>query len=283
MSTTAPQAPATTAASAEHLPRREARTDIQALRAIAVGAVVAFHAGVPGLRGGFTGVDIFFVISGFLVTGHLLRLQRGSARQGWVSFYGRRILRLLPAGTTVLVGTALLARWLLDPLQYRAAGTDALTSALYVVNVHLAAARVDYFTELQPSVFQHYWSLAVEEQFYLLWPFAVLLLTVALGRGRRTVGTVLAVVTVLSFAVSYLATPHYAQVAFYLLPTRVWEFGVGALLAVATPWLAGWSPRLARVTTWVGVVAVLAGIVLVDERLGFPGWQALVPSSAPRR
>ena len=147
------------------------RGDVEGLRAVAVLAVVLFHAGVPGLDGGFVGVDVFFVISGFLITG---LLEREVAENGTVRlapFYGARARRLLPAASLTLVVTAVAAVLLLPPLEARSVLRDGVASALYVGNLRLALQGTDYLAaDAAPSPFQHYWSLGVEEQFYLCWP-----------------------------------------------------------------------------------------------------------------
>src|SRR3954454_13286662 len=161
---------------------REFRPDIEAVRAVAVLAVVLFHAGVPGLTGGFVGVDVFFVVSGFLITGLLWREVRATGTVRPARFYGARARRLLPAGMVVLVATAAAAALLLPPLQARAVLGDAVASALYAGNYRLAVQGTDYLAaDTPPSPFQHYWSLGVEEQFYLVWP-ALLVLGARLGR-----------------------------------------------------------------------------------------------------
>jgi peptidoglycan/LPS O-acetylase OafA/YrhL len=147
------------------------RRDIEGLRAVAVLAVVLFHARVPGLDGGFVGVDVFFVVSGFLITGLLARELAGTGRVRLARFYGARARRLLPASTLALVTTTVAAALLLPPLQTRAVLGDAMASALYVGNYRLALQGTDYLAaDAPPSPFQHYWSLGVEEQFYLVWP-----------------------------------------------------------------------------------------------------------------
>src|SRR4051794_19462553 len=152
------------------------RPDIEGLRAVAVLAVVLFHADVPGVPGGFVGVDVFFVISGFLITGMLWREGAGSGTIRLARVYAARARRLLPAGMLVLVATALASAWLLPPLQARTVLGDAVASALYAGNYRLALRGTDYLADTTPSTFQHYWSLGVEEQFYLVWP-ALLILT----------------------------------------------------------------------------------------------------------
>jgi peptidoglycan/LPS O-acetylase OafA/YrhL len=160
------------------------RRDIEGLRAIAVIAVVLAHAGVPFARGGYVGVDVFFVISGFLITSYLWREAATTGRIGIVAFYARRALRLLPAAVLV-VGATLLAAWLwLPPLRLRSIAGDALAATVYGLNYRLAGQGTDYFAvDAAPSPLQHFWSLAVEEQFYLVWP--LLLAAVAVWGATR--------------------------------------------------------------------------------------------------
>ena len=151
------------------------RPDIEGLRAVAVLAVVLFHADVPGVGGGFVGVDVFFVISGFLITGLLWREVSTTGTVGLRRFYGARARRLLPASATVGVVTMIGSAVLLPPLQARSVIGDGIASALYVSNYRFVLQGVDYFAgHLPPSPFQHYWSLGVEEQFYLVWPAMII-------------------------------------------------------------------------------------------------------------
>src|SRR5690625_987843 len=153
------------------------RADIQGLRAIAVLLVLAYHAGVPLVSGGYVGVDVFFVISGFLITGLLIREVETHGRLSLRRFYARRAKRLLPATGVVLVATALLTWWSTSVVDWRAFGWDIVGAALYVVNWVLAGRSVDYLAEdVGASPVQHFWSLAVEEQFYIVWPLLIVFL-----------------------------------------------------------------------------------------------------------
>jgi hypothetical protein len=182
------------------------RTDIEALRAIAVLAVVGFHAGVPGFSGGYVGVDVFFVISGFLITGQMLRDEQGSGFR-FGRFYARRIRRLLPVATlviiTVLVGSLLFE----SPIYQESTADDARSAALFYSNFRFEDQATDYFQEDNPpSPYQHFWSLSAEEQFYFVWPslFALTLLGAAasVARRRRRLAVALVAISAVSFVVS---------------------------------------------------------------------------------
>ena len=263
------------------------RPDIEGLRAVAVLAVVLFHAGVPGVPGGFVGVDVFFVVSGFLITGMLWREVRDTGRVRLARFYGARARRLLPAGIAVLVVTAVASAWVLPPLQARAVLGDAVASALYAGNYRFAVQGTDYLAaDTPPSPFQHFWSLGVEEQFYLVWPALLILVAWATSRRRGQAAVrrsvlpyllVLAVIAVGSFAVSYLWTATLPAWAFFSLPSRAWELAAGGLVALT----AGAWRRLpsgpAAVATWTGVALVVVACVRLGESTAFPGVAALVP------
>jgi peptidoglycan/LPS O-acetylase OafA/YrhL len=161
-------------------PERQFRPDIEGLRAVAVLGVVLYHAHVGILSGGFVGVDVFFAVSGYLITGLLWRELEGRGHINLLAFYGRRARRLLPASILVVIVTAIAARHWLPPLQTASVAKDGLTSALYVANYRFAFAQTNYLNATSsPSPFQHYWSLGVEEQFYLLWPLLLLAASLA--------------------------------------------------------------------------------------------------------
>ncbi|MET8154474.1 acyltransferase family protein [Actinoplanes sp. NPDC049668] len=251
------------------------RRDIEGLRAVAVLLVVAYHCGVPYLTGGYVGVDVFFVISGFLITGLLLREAGRTGRVSIRRFYARRALRLLPASTVVVVVTMAAAALWLPPLRLTAILSDALHTTIYSMNWRLAAVGTDYLNaDAEPSPLQHFWSLAVEEQFYLVWP---LLLLVVVRRGGRGLGTVLAVLTAGSLLLSVWQTRHNAGWAYFGAHTRAWELGVGALLAVGAAHLGRIGPRVSRALTGCGLAAIVISAFGYTASTPFPGYAALLP------
>ncbi|MFC0358352.1 acyltransferase family protein [Kytococcus schroeteri] len=259
------------------------RPDIEGLRAVAVLSVMAYHAGLPFVPGGFSGVDVFFVLSGFLITGQLLKEVRSTGTVDLPAFYGRRFKRLLPAATLVLAFTAV-ASWLLLPsTRWREMWGDVAASALYVVNWRLADRSTDYLAEdSQPSPVQHYWSLAVEEQFYVVWPLVLLGVAMVVRRQRTRLGPTavggLLLIGLPSFAWSLWATAHTPESAYFVTTTRLWELVVGAVVACG----AGFWPRLRRPAAsglvLLGVVLVLAGFFLVTPATPWPGSAALLPT-----
>lgn len=254
------------------------RLDIQGLRALAVSLVVLAHAGVRHAAGGYIGVDVFFVISGFLITSLLLRELARDGRLSVRKFYARRALRLLPASTLVALAT-LGGAWLyLSKIRFEEYVGDALSSTFYVVNFRLASAGTDYLNaDSPPSPFQHFWSLAVEEQFYLVWP---LLLWAGWKLARRRVGLVavpFAVLCVISFAVNVRVTGTSASWAYFGSHTRFWELGVGALLALSAGRLKRLPTWVSGPMSWIGLASLLVAAARFDDNTPFPGYYALVP------
>ncbi len=254
------------------------RPDLEGLRGVAILLVLAFHAGLPSVSGGFVGVDVFFVLSGFLITGLLVRERERNGRIDLRAFYARRVRRILPAALVVLVGIVA-ASWVMLPMldMERVAG-DAAAAALSVGNIRFALQATDYFAaDVVPSPVLHYWSLGVEEQFYLVWP-ALLILATWRGPSRRAAFTALAIVAVGSFATSLYLTDASAAWAFYSLPTRAWELALGGLLAVAWPWLARLPDPVVAPIGWIGLAAVVASLFVIDPATPFPGTAALLPT-----
>ncbi|MFE9259117.1 SGNH hydrolase domain-containing protein [Streptomyces sp. NPDC006879] len=264
------------------------RPDIEGLRAVAVLAVLAYHAGIPWATGGFTGVDMFFVISGYLITGLLTReaITNGRIRLG--DFFSRRARRLLPSAAVVLVAVAVAGAWLTVPLRRTDVEYDVLAAALSLANWRFVAQQTDYLTAgHDQSPLLHFWSLAVEEQFYLLWAplWAVIgfwaARAVRRGRAvRATAALVTALVTLGSFALSLHWTERSASLAYLATQARIWQFGVGALLALL-PWHLVSGPRPLRwLCGWTGAAAALWCIVSYDSSTPYPGSAALVPTLA---
>ncbi len=265
--------------------RNEFRTDIEGLRGVAVLAVVLFHAGIPGFGGGFVGVDVFFVISGFLITGLLWREASSTGKIRLARFYGARARRLLPAAGTVLIATAIAAVVLLPPLQARTALGDAIASALYLGNVRFAERGTDYLSaDAAPSPFQHYWSLGVEEQFYFLWPVLIIAVAWVIRRLTRrdaatpgSLGLVLAVVGAASLLLCVAWTHTSPSWAFYSLPTRAWELALGGLVALSAPAWRRLPRPSAAIAGWGGLVLIAITCMQLDTTTPYPGTSALLP------
>ncbi|GAA4558182.1 acyltransferase family protein [Planotetraspora kaengkrachanensis] len=259
------------------------RGDIEGLRAVAVGLVLLYHAGLPFLPGGFVGVDVFFVISGFLITTQLVSEMGRTGTISLVRFYARRAKRLLPAAGIVLLVSAVLTRLFIPATRWSEIGGDIAGAALYIVNWRFADRSVDYLAEdSQPSPVQHFWSLAVEEQFYLVWPLLILAAIVVArmlrGRTRPTLWVGLALVVVPSFAWSLSETANVPARAFFETTTRMWELGIGAAVALA----AGAFTRLPRVPAivlgWAGLAAIAAAGLLITGETAWPGYAAALPT-----
>ncbi|MFB2584213.1 acyltransferase family protein [Herbiconiux liukaitaii] len=253
------------------------RADIQGLRAVAVVAVVLAHVlGWP--RGGFVGVDVFFVISGFLITGVLLRDHEKHGRISLRRFWSTRFRRIAPAAVLVLAATTVAAWFLFNQPRFVQTGWDAVSSFLLVSNWRFAAEGTDYFAmDDAVSPLQHFWSLSVEEQFYVVWPVLLLVLLVAFkGRGRVGAGVALAVIVAASFAFALWQSGSNPPVAYFSTLTRAWELGLGGLLAVAAPLLARLPLAVRAVLGWAGLGGVLASFFLIDDTVLFPApWAAL--------
>lgn len=263
------------------------RKDIQALRAFAVLAVFAYHMRPEWITGGFAGVDVFFVVSGFLISSHLLRelKETGTIRLG--NFWARRARRLLPASFAVL-GLSALIVWLLAPqaLQQRFF-RDISAASLYVANWVFAADSTDYLaSQNSPSIAQHFWSLGVEEQIYLVWPLFLLAAWQLMKNRFKPVGLfsfVIAGVSLASLAYSALLVFQSDPSGYFSTLSRVWEFGLGALLAVVVVHrrdLSIHNPLVAATAAWTGWLTLALFTLLFSSELGFPGLWALVPTLA---
>lgn len=253
------------------------RPDIQGLRAVAVLLVVLYHSGVPFLTGGFIGVDVFFVVSGFLITTHILESLSASTFT-FSSFYARRVRRILPASLAVL-GLSLVVAWLvLPPLQLARVSRDAAWTALYAPNLLFAREGTNYLAAPEPSLFQHYWSLGIEEQFYLIWP---LLLWALYRLTRRRIDVLMWVVVglvLVSFVGGVLLTEQNQPWAFFLLPTRAWELGIGGIVAfILRRWQPDLRPILRGSVAGAGLILLIGSAFVYDHSTPFPSYYAAVP------
>ena len=244
--------------------------------------VVLGHAHVPLLAGGYVGVDVFFVISGFLITGWLLRHATAAHRVPFGEFYGARARRILPAATLTLIATAVACTYLMNYVRAAAALRDELWAAVFAANVHFAEVDADYFAAGDPpSPIQHFWTLAVEEQFYLFWPLLLAGLLVLSGRHgpiRTTYLTVLvAAGVVASLAWSIHVTSSDPQAAYFSATARAWELGVGALVAVALADIARVPVWIRALATWAGLTGIVLAATIYDGGTAFPGYAALLP------
>ena len=243
--------------------------EIQGLRALAATLVLIFHA--KFISGGFIGVDIFYVISGFLITGLLLKELNVTGRISLKAFYLRRSKRLLPASFLVLIVTALFAWLVLPPISRGSIGRDLIATTLYISNYLFAWWENDYQNlNSTPSPFIHYWSLAVEEQFYIFWPLFIIGLAKLKSARKFLIG--FSLVTVITFAIGVWLTIVAPIWAFYSLPTRAWELSVGALIALL-PALR----RQSRFLAILGVIALGVSALWFNESTAFPGTYALLP------
>jgi peptidoglycan/LPS O-acetylase OafA/YrhL len=248
------------------------------------------HASVPFLRGGFVGVDVFFVLSGFLITGILLTEARETGSVSLVAFYLRRARRILPAAALTLLTTEIAAYFLLNFLRARDVVWDSVFAATFSANFRFAEQGTDYFAHAQPpSPLLHFWSLAVEEQFYLVWPAllsVVLFGAVAIRQAARPAGKrqhrrlflIVVLLGCLSFGWSIHLTAALPSAAYFSPATRAWELGLGAALAVGASTVARVPPSWRLAMGWSGLLAIAAGAVIFSSATPFPGYSALLPT-----
>jgi peptidoglycan/LPS O-acetylase OafA/YrhL len=253
------------------------RPDIEGLRAVAVSLVVLYHAGVPFLTGGFVGVDIFFVISGYLITTLLVNELDSSGGINFPRFYARRARRLLPALTLVVAIVCLTQVVIASPIAQMEVMKAALATILYSSNIYFTHIQLHYFSEaLTSGPLLHTWSLAVEEQIYLVWPIVLLLLTRTI-RSLRTRTMVIAAITGLSFVGCVWFTERNPVLTFFLSPFRAWEFSIGGVLAFVPP---TWLIAHGKLCKWLGtggVIALLLCGMFVTDSASFPGYVAAIP------
>ncbi len=255
------------------------RADIEGLRGIAVLLVLLFHASIPGFNGGFVGVDVFFVISGFLITGMLLREYESTGKISLSNFYARRVRRLLPASALVLAVTLVASIILLPPLSIPSVAKDIAAAALYISNIVFAFRATDYFAAgSAPSPILHFWSLGVEEQFYLFWPAIFLLVAFGAKKIRLRIATAIAAIGISSFMFATYLITRAGPWAFFSLPTRAWELALGGILAVIGTRLSRTPAWIAVLLGWSGLIAVMYAGIVIKATAPFPSWPALVPT-----
>lgn len=253
------------------------RTDIDGLRALAVLAVVLYHVEAPGFGWGFAGVDVFFVVSGYLISTLLWLDVENHGRPRLVRFYSRRVRRLLPLATLVVVTTALVSAMVLSPIRLQRLAAAAGSTVVYSSNLLFGWFADDYFrADLVRSPLLHTWSLAVEEQFYLVWPLLFVVATGRAGTRRRLLG-VLATTALASLALCLLWTARGSAWAFYAMPSRAWQFAAGGLLALGTLRRPVVS---ARAVVALGLVLAGSTAVVLHHSAPYPGWRALLPTGA---
>ena len=269
---------------------KDFRPDIEGLRGFTLLAILGFHAEVPGVGGGFVGPDVFFIISGFVITGQLWREVSKTGTIKLRPFYGARVRRLLPVSAAIGVIVVIASAIVLPPLQARPAVGDGIACALYVGNYWFILRGVDYFaTHVPPSPFQHFWTLGVEEQFYLLWPPMIIGLAWFIRRrARRRSDTIvtptkrpylvlLTLITIGSFALSLVATYVVPAAAYFSLPTRAWDLSIGGLLALTVDRWRRLTPRAAAITGWAGLALLLLACNQFTAGTRYPGTAALLP------
>lgn len=270
------------------------RADIQSLRALAIGLVIAAHAHLPGFQGGFVGVDVFFVLSGFLISGLILKEVEETRKFNALTFYARRIKRLLPALLVVLFSIAFLGWLLSSPLLQSADAKAGQAASLWLSNFYFSSRIINYFSVgLDGNLFLHTWSLGVEEQFYLFWPWLFLFL-LGVWRwqkapfDRRRLVNGLIVVAMVSLGLGVYWSSANPEVGFYLVPGRIWEFALGALAFLLREHVGSLEGK--KITTWLrrqqgrsllntaGFMLILLSAVLFSGGLPYPGFLALLPA-----
>jgi peptidoglycan/LPS O-acetylase OafA/YrhL len=270
------------------------RPDIQSLRALAIGLVIAAHAHLPGFQGGFVGVDVFFVLSGFLISGLILKEVEETRKFSALTFYARRIKRLLPALLVVLFSIAFLGWLLSSPLLQSVDAEAGQAASLWLSNFYFSSRIINYFSVgLDGNLFLHTWSLGVEEQFYLFWPWSFLFL-LGVWRwqkapfDRRRLVNGLIVVAMVSLGLGVYWAYANPEVGFYLVPGRIWEFALGALAFLLREHVCSADGK--KIIAWlrklqgrsllntVGFILILLSAVLFSGGLPYPGFLALLPA-----
>ena len=260
------------------------RRDIQGLRAFAVIVVILDHL-FAWPSGGFVGVDVFFVISGFLITGHLMREWEKTGSISFLDFYKGRVKRIMPAATLMLLVTVGVSALLLNSSRATSVLWDGVWATLFAGNWRFAASGTDYFQADGPvSPLQHFWSLGVEEQFYFAWPWIMLLALGMAARSRKTrfhprvvAALILAVLSIASFSWAIFETANSPSTAYFSTFSRAWELGVGALVALAVPIFVRLNYGIRPFCAWVGILGMIVSIFFIDSSQAFPAPTALLP------
>ena len=259
---------------------RRFRPDVQGLRAVAVGLVIGFHFWGAWVPGGYVGVDVFFVISGFVITGLLLRESGSSRRISLVDFYARRARRIIPAASVTIMATVACAALLLGQEVGRSTAVAGLWAALFASNVHFAAVGSSYLgSQALPSPLQNFWSLSVEEQFYLVYPL-LFLVAIRLGRRlgrRRSLNVVLIALVIGSLWYAVALTSSDPVLAYFSPLTRACELGFGALVAINEGLFRRLSAAAAATIGWVGLALIVVAAWSFDDHTAFPGTAVLLP------
>ncbi|MGO8791717.1 MAG: acyltransferase family protein [Terriglobia bacterium] len=264
-------------ASVQGLKQGSFRPDIEGLRGIAILLVVAYHAGILGFSGGFIGVDIFFALSGYLITGLLVKEGQKTGRIGLMNFYARRIRRLLPASSFMLLCTVLVGMVLFPPLAQSLHWKAAAATAAYCSNILFMHQRMDYFAPANyTNPLMHTWSLAVEEQFYLVWP-ALFVIALRSKNFLRFLTIQLVAVSAISLAAGVWLTYIRQPWAFFLSPARAWEFGLGGLASLLPADFLQRQRKYVGILGWAGLGAILFATLRFSATTTFPGAAALIP------
>jgi peptidoglycan/LPS O-acetylase OafA/YrhL len=273
------------------------RPDIQGLRAVAVVLVMLFHVWPRLVPGGYVGVDVFFVISGFLITGLLIREVERTGRLSISNFYARRVRRLLPAATFVLICVGLASPFFLPIIRWEDTAAELIASAFYFENILLYSKAIDYLAQDEAlSPVQHYWSLSIEEQYYIVWPLLIALCALSFQAKRHWQMALLGLgvaIFALSLAHSFLLTRADPPAAYFATTTRLWEFALGGLIAFLMAWArpapraadrdgkgANWRRWTGLGLTWLGIAGIVAAALLYSNMTPFPGLTALLPTLA---
>ena len=259
---------------------RKYRPDVEGLRAVAVVAVILFHTKIAGFTGGFIGVDVFYVISGFVITGVLLRKVESSNSLGFGDFYARRARRILPAAGLVLVVTVLASYHWLGFVRGAEVADDARWCAVFLANFHFLSTGTNYFSsQLPPSPLQNYWSLAVEEQFYLVYPLGLALSLLVIPRisVRHKVMIFTGVIVAVSLWWSIDQTSADPYSAYLSSLTRAWELALGGFVTAGTQYWLRIRRPVGVCLTWVGIAGILFAGLHYTSSTPYPGWAAIVP------